>query len=1534
MDIIGAVFAAFAVLAPSTMQAASAIIGMVDFGTRVLSTTEIYQSASDPTTRDVELSNLSDELDRLTKKLIDILQAASSAASASDSTLQGLLVRCIEASNKLHAAIRDLQANWSGDGRISTTANSFASALKTLWKQGEIESLKKELTEIHAQTTFFAIISVLLESKRYDQEGMELKQRVDQITEKLDSYDDTVRRFAGRLEQIRVPNNSNLICFRRQDLIDLLWGVDVGSPVGKLLIALPATHTHVDGVPIPMMILKSLSFREINRRKEAIHEASANTCSWILRDSETDENGKLLGWPSFPTWLKQGDENIYWITGKPGSGKSTLMKYIIENPDLRTHLQEYGGDLPCLQASFLSRNLGCKLETSREGLLRTVLHQCLEARPELIPTVAPRRWVLYSLLGDRAVPPEWAWKELKESFDSLCSLHGRHFRLALFIDGLDGFQEPGQAPDLPISLIHDTATRYGIKICVSSRPWNVFVDAFGQGPCLQIRNLSTVAFAHTSSHPVPPSDSGYGSALTAGKSPLILATSYENRSLSNAALGAFVEEQEDETGTSDTSNTMDDGNTVYTDNLTLSDVRLESYMLALVDDLSQKVGSLFQCPEVVEELAVALPRVLKAFSCKLGHTGSSKMHQDTMVFIHKYRQIMADMFRERYADAMEAQQNPPCLHRGRDSPVMLDRWIASSDDPNYEHHLEEGPGAPPRDGFEEAPEDELEEDGELSVPGLEEYKHIIYTAPSYQWVLGQLRREILLSKPKKSNKMDAIRGRILAAMPGKRHVSSKKASQAVDVTYTVDCDLLAFLRGQEYDEPADVAIAQAVTLTGSQADAQASSCQQYLDQTWPCTGPQTLMLIQKMLRNPDYDAQVFVSEPSACRLAASFNGGKLTISATGIPEFVAEIGEQIAWMGAALQLSPYANKTVTECTPFVDDIRPIEGVLHCHIKFDFQPCQEQSGAVNGYCWHDMFRNAVIVRGFPILRRSESNTGLEMPLSLMALLTRTRYVEEFGWKMYIKGFSTMLVPTKRSDGMIYWHLLFNKNPEDRISYLDCSIEHAMVQKADLETSRHVLGTLMADYSISRSQLPRTHSSCALDKVEIHAGQLVTGTACFSIGNREKPVHISRHGYFTKLQWISSKWIVFWDEGEKRGWLVNGASALLHILRSSLTHSKSKFKSAFLMNPQDLPDPESVMEADAALQILTEEKNRSIPLYRENVEFENCNTDLGKGKGPETQFRYYRLENRVDHIYNMLEKLIDHQTDAERRNGLRIKPRPRRHLEGWDFKDLVTDGDPFFARVATLNALGKGWVDFIRSIHAVTLLGRGFGELIQPKQTSNGGCSRWLTLPTERYYLAARVSDLKEIMEDHGDAQANPMKLCDDVLWPVKNAAFQSCPCGTTTQSLKHYEPVQTLFPMSFKHLLVKKPLVELKETGAVVFGHNINIHWYWKDFDDPVKGDPPEEGVSLESFEDSGLGSTLGSCESPSGYDTSHAPTSASHAVSTGASDPSGVWADGDQDVFDTARPSRSGSGRVQGVISSISTKVKPLRWWRTKRGVE
>ena len=190
------------------------------------------------------------------------------------------------------------------------------------------------------------------------------------------------------------------------------------------------------------------------------------------------------------------------------------------------------------------------------------------------------------------------------------------------------------------------------------------------------------------------------------------------------------------------------------------------------------------------------------------------------------------------------------------------------------------------------------------------------------------------------------------------------------------------------------------------------------------------------------------------------------MEAFGTGHSVAEIGEQLAWLGAALRSSPY-ELGVTYCTPFISDIH-IPNSQHsvsewspwleilCKIDFIVQKMDEHLKLSNGQCWHNMFRNPVVVKGYPIPRRSEPNTGLEIPLNMMAGLAGTRLINTFNKQLFIKSFSTVLVPTKRDGSLLIWHLLFNKNG-NRISYLDNTFPHAEnLSISDLENSRHVLG----------------------------------------------------------------------------------------------------------------------------------------------------------------------------------------------------------------------------------------------------------------------------------------------------------------------------------------------------------------------------------------------------------------------------------------------------------------------------------------------
>lgn len=64
---------------------------------------------------------------------------------------------------------------------------------------------------------------------------------------------------------------------------------------------------------------------------------------------------------------------------------------------------------------------------------------------------------------------------------------GDPFKLALIVDGLDEFDDDyGEL----LQLLNEANQNPGVKICVSSRPWNVFKDEYKDNPVLRLEKLT------------------------------------------------------------------------------------------------------------------------------------------------------------------------------------------------------------------------------------------------------------------------------------------------------------------------------------------------------------------------------------------------------------------------------------------------------------------------------------------------------------------------------------------------------------------------------------------------------------------------------------------------------------------------------------------------------------------------------------------------------------------------------------------------------------------------------------------------------------------------------------------------------------------------------------------------------------------------------------------------------------------------------------------------------------------------------------
>lgn len=127
-------------------------------------------------------------------------------------------------------------------------------------------------------------------------------------------------------------------------------------------------------------ILNRLFFEEIYVRQEQIEKAHKQTFEWIF-----DRTGDgLRPWNNFMAWLEEGN-GIYWISGKAGSGKSSLMTTIHQDKRTTKALEVWAGaaSAKLLTPAFFFWNSGTELQKTSVGLLRSLLFQLISATPEI-----------------------------------------------------------------------------------------------------------------------------------------------------------------------------------------------------------------------------------------------------------------------------------------------------------------------------------------------------------------------------------------------------------------------------------------------------------------------------------------------------------------------------------------------------------------------------------------------------------------------------------------------------------------------------------------------------------------------------------------------------------------------------------------------------------------------------------------------------------------------------------------------------------------------------------------------------------------------------------------------------------------------------------------------------------------------------------------------------------------------------------------------------------------------------------------------
>jgi len=234
-----------------------------------------------------------------------------------------------------------------------------------------------------------------------------------------------------------------------------------------------------DSSSIVQDIKSALHYDEESYRISTVKEAHRRTFGWILSPSESNREH------DFHHWLESG-QRLFWINGKAGSGKSTLMKYIYQSKRTVFHLTKWASDKQLVFIPYFFWHAGTALQKSYEGILRSLLLQILNKRADLAQVLFPKTF-MHLLDQQNKVSHQFVMAELQEAIDILTTQLPQDMALFIMIDGIDEYS--GDYFEFCKFLVR-LSNSPGIKVLVSSRPIPSCHHFFSRFPSIRVQDLT------------------------------------------------------------------------------------------------------------------------------------------------------------------------------------------------------------------------------------------------------------------------------------------------------------------------------------------------------------------------------------------------------------------------------------------------------------------------------------------------------------------------------------------------------------------------------------------------------------------------------------------------------------------------------------------------------------------------------------------------------------------------------------------------------------------------------------------------------------------------------------------------------------------------------------------------------------------------------------------------------------------------------------------------------------------------------------
>ncbi|KAK8099753.1 uncharacterized protein PG998_012994 [Apiospora kogelbergensis] len=473
----------------SAFALACNILQIVDTSAKVLlKAAECYTDGA--TTETVQLSEDMHLLETLGTNLETVVAAwTTNQPSTAELRLREANERCLELSRKLGRLLDDLKVD----------KKSFRQAIirsaKTVRYRGRISELREGVSDSRANLNLALLL--LMHEKSSGNQDVSMRAHTDLENRIMTTFDQQSDLLSGEIQKLsrsieglsleHLEDTMHDFRSKHETQLHQLSErvVDILEQQRTATASQEALANQNQSSAAQQRILQSLYFPQMEERKEQISEVYPGTYSWMFRDaSSLNGNENFMSWLSAPST----ERSVFWVSGKPGSGKSALMRFVDQKLNTGEGLLPWTGSTHVIKASHFLWKSGMPVQRSFDFLLRSLLYQILDQVPDTAASVVtPGRW--RSAMSPERQPPEWAFSELAQALRSFVNQSA--CGLLILIDGLDELDNKNGRHENLVDFIQDLGSFDAVKICVSSRPDNIFRDAFKDCPQLRQQDLTT-----------------------------------------------------------------------------------------------------------------------------------------------------------------------------------------------------------------------------------------------------------------------------------------------------------------------------------------------------------------------------------------------------------------------------------------------------------------------------------------------------------------------------------------------------------------------------------------------------------------------------------------------------------------------------------------------------------------------------------------------------------------------------------------------------------------------------------------------------------------------------------------------------------------------------------------------------------------------------------------------------------------------------------------------------------------------------------